>query len=64
MIINNKKGNAITEPFTLLVVLVLIGLLTAMFFLFGTQLSTNSNSNLDEESVLYIAENNGFKIAE
>lgn len=62
MAFNNKKGNAITEPYTFLIVIVLLGLLTTIFFVFATQLSTNENSNLDDESVLYIAENNGFEV--
>jgi hypothetical protein len=60
----NKKGNAITNPMVILLILVVIGIFTFGFFKFSSELSLNDNNNLNDESIIYIAENNGFKINE
>ena len=62
MTIRNKKGIALTEPMTLLLLLVMFSMLTLGWVTFGTQLYTSGNANLNDESVSYIATANGFKI--
>jgi hypothetical protein len=62
MAIMNKRGTSLTNPMTLLIVVVVFGLLTFAFFNFARQLSTNDNNNLNDESIIYIATHNGFEI--
>ena len=62
MVRYNKKGEAITNPMIILSIILLIGVMTFGFFKFGSELSLNSNNKLTDDSIIYIAENNGFKI--
>lgn len=62
MVRYNKKGNTITDPMIVLIILVVVGTLSFGFFQFSTDLALNSNNKLSDESIIYIAENNGFKI--
>lgn len=62
MVLRNRKGNNATEPITIIIILIIFATLTFGLFKFGAQLSTNPNSELNNESILYIAEQQGFRI--
>jgi hypothetical protein len=62
MVINSKKGNAITNPMIVLSIILLFGVLSFGFFNFSLDLVNNSNNKLTNESIIYIAENNGFEL--
>lgn len=64
MVITNKRGATIADPMTLLLCIVIFGMLTFGFFHFAGQLVTNENNNLDDESIIYIAEHSGFKVGD
>lgn len=61
-IYKNKKGTQITDPMVLLIIISMLGMLTFGWFLFSSQVATNPNSNLDEASILYIAEHSGYEV--
>lgn len=63
MIFNNKKAQNITQPYTIILILVIIASISTLMFNFGAEYATNPNNQLDNESLLYIYEKSGFSLA-
>lgn len=59
----NKKAQNITEPYTLILILVMITLISVSFFEFGADYAGNPENNLDNASLLYIYNHSGFNPA-
>lgn len=56
----NKKAQNITEPYTLILIVVVIGMFTTALFSFGQDLASNPDNKLNNESIQYIFDKSGF----
>ncbi len=59
---NNRKAQNITKPYTLILILVVIVLVSTLMFNFGADYATDPNNKLNNESLIYIFEKSGFSI--
>lgn len=60
MKLNNKKGQNITQPYTLILIIVMVGLISTLVYNFGAELAGNPDNKLDEKSLDYIFTKGGF----
>lgn len=60
--IKNKKAQNITKPFTIIIIMSVVSLFSVIFFMFGSDLAGNPNSDINDESRAYIFSNTGFEI--
>ena len=56
----NKKGQNVTEPWTIIMILVVVALITTAMFNFGADYAGDPDNKLNPESVIYIFDNSGF----
>ena len=60
--INNKKAQNITKPYTIVLIMSVISVLSVIFFMFGSDLAGSPTSEINDESRAYIFSNTGFVI--
>ena len=60
MIFTNRKGQAITEPFVLFMVIAIVAVISIGMFTFGQDVAADPNNTLDNESTQYIFDRSGF----
>ena len=58
----NKKGQNVTEPWTVIMILVFVALITTTFFNFGADYAGTPDNKLDNESIIYIIDKIGFSV--
>lgn len=58
--INNKKAQNVTQPYVLILIVVMTGLITTLMFNFGADYATDPNNKLDNRSISYIFNKSGF----
>ncbi len=58
----NKKAQNVTEPWTIIMILVFVATVTTAMFSFGADVASDPDNTLDEESVLYIFDRSGFSL--
>lgn len=59
----NKKGNSLTEPFNIVIIIIIISILSFTFLRFGQNLISSSDySNLNSQSRTYILSQSGFNV--
>lgn len=56
------KKAALTDPFTLLFIVFIVGLFSLGLLFFGQDLVLNHSDTLDTQSVVHIAEQTGYKV--
>ena len=56
----NNKGQAMTKPFTVIFILVVIAILSISMNNFGRDVAVNPNNNLDNDSLNRIYDQSGF----
>lgn len=62
MIFNNKKGQNITKPYTIILIIVVIAMISGSLAKFGADMISSQYGNLDNESIYYIGTNAGFQM--
>ncbi len=61
--ISNKKGSNLTNPMTYVVILSMIGLMTSVLVSMGVNMSQQSQTNFDDNSISWLENERGFKIS-
>lgn len=59
-ILYGKKAQNITQPYVLILIVVLVGLITTLMFNFGADYATDPDNKLDNRSLSYIYDKSGF----
>jgi len=60
MVINSKKGQNITKPYALILVMVVVSILTVSMMTLGRDVASDPNNKLNNESINYIYTNSGY----
>lgn len=58
----NKKGQNITQPYVLVLLVVIVAVFSLSFFEFGKDVASDPNNQLDDSSLRYIYDRAGFEL--